>query len=93
MKSQNRLIHIALICLFLYAAASLLSVKRELRQAQRLEEELKAQLVQIQENNRRMMHKLEAGFSDEELQQLARQKLGLVMPGEKIFYFITDREA
>ena len=33
------------------------------------------------------------GLSDEQLQQLARQRLGLVLPGEKIFYFTTDREA
>ena len=31
-------------------------------------------------------------MSDEELAQLARQRLGLVLPGEKIFYFTTDRE-
>ena len=36
--------------------------------------------------------KLEAGLSDEELERLARERLGLVKPGDKIFYFTTDRE-
>ena len=31
-------------------------------------------------------------FSPEDIEQLARQRLGLVRPGEKIFYFTTDRE-
>ena len=33
-----------------------------------------------------------AGMSDEELERLARERLALVLPGEKIFYFVTDRE-
>ena len=35
---------------------------------------------------------LDAGMSDEELERLARERLALVLPGEKIFYFVTDRE-
>ena len=36
--------------------------------------------------------KLEAGLSYEEFERLARERLGLVKPGDKIFYFTTDRE-
>ena len=93
MNSQNRLVPIVLLCLFLYAAASLFSSRRELSQARELEAALELELEFLQENNLRMLQKLEAGFSDEEIQQLARQRLGLVLPGEKIFYFTTDREA
>ena len=39
-----------------------------------------------------LREKLEAGLSDEELERLARERLGLVKPGDKIFYFTTDRE-
>ena len=39
-----------------------------------------------------LQQELEKEMSDEELAQLARQRLGLVLPGEKIFYFTTDRE-
>ena len=93
MNFQNRLIPIVLLCLFLYAAASLFSSRRELTQAQALEAALERELELLQEENQRMQQKLESGFSDEEIQQLARQRLGLVLPGEKIFYFTTDREA
>ena len=93
MNFQNRLVPIVLLCLFLYAAASLFSSRRELTQAQALEAALERELELLQEENQRMQQKLESGFSDEEIQQLARQRLGLVLPGEKIFYFTTDREA
>ena len=93
MNFQNRLVHIVLLCLFLYAAASLFSSRRELSQAQKLEAALERELELLQAENQRMQQKLESGFSDEEIQQLARQRLGLVLPGEKIFYFTTDREA
>ena len=36
--------------------------------------------------------KIAQGQSPEEMQQLARDRLGLVLPGEKLFYFSTDRE-
>ena len=93
MNSQDRLVHIVLLCLFIYAAASLYSTSRQLTQAQAHEAELSRELESLQEENLRMEQMLEAGLSNQQLQQLARQRLGLVMPGEKIFYFITDREA
>ena len=92
MNSHEKLIHIVLLCLFFYAAVNLLSSGYELRQAAALEAELSSALEALEEENLRLRQSLENDMSDEELAQLARQRLGLVLPGEKIFYFTTDRE-
>ena len=76
MNTRDTLICIVLISLTLYACASVAAVGGELRAA----------------DNAALREKLEAGLSDEELERLARERLGLVKPGDIIFYFTTDRE-
>ena len=78
MNTRDTLICIVLISLTLYACASVAAVGGELRAAAAVQQELRGEL--------------EAGLSDEELERLARERLGLVKPGDKIFYFTTDRE-
>ena len=53
---------------------------------------LTAELEEQTADNAALREKLEAGLSDAELERLARERLGLVKPGDKIFYFTTDRE-
>lgn len=92
MNCQKNLIRIILLSLIFYAALSLFSASHELRQARALEARLASSLQALEEENLLLQQELEKEMSDEELAQLARQRLGLVLPGEKIFYFTTDRE-
>lgn len=92
MNCQKNLIRIILLSLIFYAALSLFSAGHELRQARALEARLASSLQALEEENLLLQQELEKEMSDEELAQLARQRLGLVLPGEKIFYFTTDRE-
>lgn len=92
MNSRNYLIRIVLLSLLLYAVGSLFSSGQQLRLSHEKEAELSAALAELRRDNLQMQQRLEESISDEELIQLARQKLGLVLPGEKIFYFTTDRE-
>ena len=50
-------------------------------------QELKEEHALLLEENRRLLSLAEDGCDDEQLRLLARQRLGLVMPGEIIFYF------
>ena len=68
------------------------AVGGELRAAAAVQQELCAELEERTADNAALREKLEAGLSDEELERLARERLGLVKPGDKIFYFTTDRE-
>ena len=92
MHFRERLIRIVLLSLLLYSALSLASSGAELDRAEARQEELSAELEALRAGLQSMQARLEQRISDEEAEQLARQRLGLVMPGEKIFYFTTDRE-
>lgn len=87
MNLRETLTRIVLVVLLLYSLASLLSVGRELRQAELLRQQLLQQTESQQALQQDLEHKLAQGKSPEELQQLARERLGLVLPGEKLFYF------
>ena len=87
MNLRETLTRIVLVVLLLYSLASLLSVGRELRQAELLRQQLLQQTESQQALQQDLEHKLDQGQSPEELQQLARERLGLVLPGEKLFYF------
>ena len=92
MNTRDTLICIVLISLTLYACASVVSVGGELSTAAAMQQELSAGLEEKTADNAALREKLEAGLSDAELERLARERLGLVKPGDKIFYFTTDRE-
>ena len=87
MKLRETLTRIVLVALLLYSLASLVTVGRELRQGELLRQHLMQQTESQQALKQDLEHKLAQGQSPEELQQLARERLGLVLPGEKLFYF------
>ena len=87
MDAKETLVRIVLLALMLYAAACLGSARRELYAAQGAEEALRLRLEAIEQENLAVGRKLTQGWSAEELEQLARERLGLVLPGDKIFRF------
>ena len=87
MKLRETLTRIVLVALLLYSLASLLTVGWELKQGELLRQQLLQQTESQQALKQDLEHKLAQGQSLEELQQLARERLGLVLPGEKLFYF------
>ena len=93
MNSHENLIRIVLLSLLFYAVISFISSGHKLSEARIIETELTSALEALEAWKLQMRQRLESDMSDEELAQLARQRLGLVLPGEKIFYFTTDREA
>lgn len=92
MDTKESLVRIVLLSLLLYAALSLASSGRELKLARSRQAELKSQLELRETERLALTEELERQISPEDIEQLARQRLGLVRPGEKIFYFTTDRE-
>lgn len=87
MNLRETLTRIVLVALLLYSLASLVTVGRELRQGELLRQQLLQQTESQQALKQDLEQKLAQGQSPEELQQLARERLGLVLPGEKLFYF------
>jgi len=92
MNTRESLLRIIFLSLLLYSLLSLAASGRELRQAEQRYEQLSSRLETLMLRKHELQEKLEEEISDEELEQLARRRLGLVRAGEKIFYFTTDRE-
>ena len=87
MRAKETLICIVAVALLIYSLTVFAGAGRELN---RLKAEAGAaadRLGELEKENSSLQTSLEKGVSDEELERLA-----LVLPGEKIFYFVTDRE-
>ena len=92
MRAKETLICIVAVALLIYSLTVFAGAGRELN---RLKAEAGAaadRLGELEKENSSLQTSLEKGVSDEELERLARERLALVLPGEKIFYFVTDRE-
>ncbi len=92
MRAKETLICIVAVALLIYSLTVFAGAGREL---DRLKAEAGAaadRLGELEKENSSLQTSLEEGMSDEELERLARERLALVLPGEKIFYFVTDRE-
>ena len=83
---------IILVALLLYSLTGFVTVSRELRQSELMAAQMRQQTEELRLLNGELEEKIAQGQSPEEMQQLARERLGLVLPGEKLFYFSTDRE-
>lgn len=83
---------IILVALLLYSLTGFVTVSRELRQSELMAAQMRQQTEELRLLNGELEEKIAQGQSPEEMQQLARDRLGLVLPGEKLFYFSTDRE-
>ena len=92
MQGRNTLWRAVLLLLLAYALCTFVSARRLLGQTMEEEQRLSAELAGLEEENRRLKELLRRGLDEDTLERLARERLGLVLPGEKIFYFDTDRE-
>lgn len=90
MDANETLIRIVLPVLLIYAAFCLASARQELYKAEEAEASLLLSLETIEQDNLAVRAKLTEGWSAEELEQLARERLGLVLPGDRVFRFKTD---
>ena len=90
MNARETLLRIVLPALLIYAALCLVSTRRELYAAGLEEASLRARLEIVERENLALERRLQEGWSAEELEALARERLGLVLPGDRIFRFSSD---
>ncbi len=92
MQNRETIVRIVLVTLMIYALFSFASARRELEQTRQTALMLEEEYEGLTEENRQLRERLESGSDDETIEAMARERLGLVMPGETVFYFTTDRE-
>ena len=78
MNTKERILQIVAVALLAYALWSFASVQLE--------------LAELQRQNTELEEKQAHSRDDATIESIARERLGLVMPGEIVFYFISDRE-
>ena len=89
-RGGNLLLLAGLIGLIVYACVALSSMNTQITEAARTEQELSAEIEQLREENLDLQYALEHQDDPETISDIAREKLGLVMPDERIYYDAGD---
>jgi cell division protein FtsB len=51
---------------------------------------LQQQVTEMTQKNAELQYQIDHGTDEETIEEIARNKLGLVLPGEKVFYDISN---
>ena len=77
---------IVMVAMIAYAVIALMNMRTKVAQARETEAQLREQVEQIQEENAALQYALDNQGDEKTIEDIARDKLGLVLPDEKIFY-------
>ena len=86
MKKASAITKIVILALIVYAVVSLISVKSRTAEARQEKQALQQKVTQISEANAELQYGIDHSTDDQTIEDIAREKLGLVKPGEVIFY-------
>ncbi|MGI6498463.1 MAG: FtsB family cell division protein [Oscillospiraceae bacterium] len=78
------------LILLVYMAVSLLTLRDQITSAQTQEAELTEQVTELRQRNASLKSDIDNSDDFALLEKIAREKLGLVLPGEKIFIDISN---
>jgi cell division protein FtsL len=90
LKRSSIITRIVILSLIVYAGISLVSLKSKVAEARAAQAELQAQVSEISQANAELEYDIKHSGDQETIEDIARNKLGLVMPGEKIFFDISN---
>ena len=90
LKKASIFIKIVIFALIIYGAVSLSGLRGKIAEAETEHEQLQAQVDAALQKNAELEYDIEHASDDETIEEVARMKLGLVRPGEKIFYDVSN---
>jgi cell division protein FtsL len=88
LKKTGIFMKIVILALVVYACISLVTIKAQMAKAEAARDELRAQAAEAAQENAELKYQIEHADDPDTVEDIARNKLGLVKPGEKIFYDI-----
>lgn len=88
-KKAGLLTKLLILVMVIYAAYNIATVQVNIADARRNLDTLTQEVEDAQQVNARLNYEIEHKDDPETIEQIARAKLGLVKPGEKIFYDIS----
>lgn len=80
------LARLVLVALMVYAGITLYNLQGQIRSAAAQQAQLSAQVTALQDENSALRADIAAAGEQEMLEEVARDKLGMVKSGEKVFY-------
>lgn len=86
LRRSNWLTLVVIVGLIAYACIALMNMRTKVAEANETEADLREQVESIQEENAALQYAIDHQYDDKTIEDIARDKLGLVMPDEKIFY-------
>ncbi len=89
-KKSSLLLKLVVVAVVLYAGVTLMSLTGQVQEMEAQKEEKEAALVLAQQRNARMEDDIENVDSKEAVEDIARDQLGLVAPGETVFYDVGN---
>ncbi len=89
-KRAGAMTKLLIVILLVAAAVALLEIDGRLGQAQARREELDRQVTAQLQTNAQLADAIEHSDDPERIADVAREKLGLVEPGEIVFYSMGD---
>ena len=89
-KRAGILTKIVIAAIIIFALWQLVSVSVRVSDAQQQQEALQQQADQLTEDNARLQYALENADRESVIAAIARDKLGLVLPGEKVFWDVGN---
>ena len=85
-RSAGWLTALVIAGLMAYGCITLMSMRSKVADAAKTESQLQSQVSSIQETNASLRFAIENQDDPDTIEDIARDKLGLVMPDERIFY-------
>ena len=80
------LVKLVLIALMIYAGVTLYHLQDQIQTAEAQKAQLSAQVQSLEDENSALRADIAAADDPEKLEEIARDKLGMVKSGEKVFY-------
>ena len=89
-KRAGLVTKIVILAIIVYAGISLVSLKVQVSDARETRDELQTQVDGVLQTNTELQYAIDHSTDPETIEDIARNKLGLVKPGEKIFYDVNN---
>jgi cell division protein DivIC len=89
LKRAGFLTKIVILAMLIYAAISLLNLRSQIAAAESARDQLQQQIAEQKQTNTNLAEDIENSDDPARMEEVARNKLGLVLPDEKVFYNIN----
>ena len=88
-QKRSFILTLGLVLLVGYFVITIIGLQLSIKERQGVLEEKKSAYEQQLEQNNRLQSIVDSEDKSEYMEQIAREKLGFIMPGEKVFYDVT----